>query len=318
MKIFDFFKRKIVDNSMLVAKDISIKTSKHESLVNHINNDEIISPPTYTINSNQLPYYLDNNFKIDFDEIVHELGALYNGKNKIDEDYQYFKIKEELDKVKQLIFNNNNDSDNNNIELSKNGLELSIELCNYCIEMNYTSSMFVLSETKGYFDYFTEQLAHWKIFNPYNKACQLEKDGYFEQAMELYLDILRNNSPTGTSYYTSPLNLSINLFNYADVIEIYTHLKENYLKNNIENLKDIYESYSIKISELNSYENNYSNIKSRIINILENSPGTLQTTLYKEINIEHKESLRFLLYYLEKLNLIKREKSGRTYKLYLV
>lgn len=45
MKIFDFFKRKIVDNSMLVAKDISLKTSKNESLVNHIKNDEIISPP---------------------------------------------------------------------------------------------------------------------------------------------------------------------------------------------------------------------------------------------------------------------------------
>lgn len=311
MGIFDFFKRKNIDN-------IVINNFTDEVLTNHINTEEKNLNNTNLVDSHHLPYYLDKNFKISYDEITHELSTLYNGENKLSKDPKYFKIKEELDKIKQLIISSYNDLDNNNLELSKQCLELSTELCNYCIDMNYASSMFVMSETKGYFDFFSEQLEHWKISNPYKKACQYEKDGYFEEAMELYLDILRNNSPTGTTYYTTPFNLSINLFNYADALEIYTHLKENYIENKVENLKDIYESYSNIINALNSYENNYPIIKSKIISVLEDNPGILQTTLYKEIDLDHKESLRFILYNYEKINIIKREKSGRTYKVYLV
>jgi predicted transcriptional regulator len=135
--------------------------------------------------------------------------------------------------------------------------------------------------------------------------------------MELYLDILRNNTPTGTLYYTKPFNLSINLFNYADALEIHKYLKENYIENKVENLKDIYDSYSNRINTLISYENNYPAIKAKITSLLENNPGILQTMLYKEIGLEDKKALRFILYHFEKLSLIKREKSGRSYKLYL-
>lgn len=269
----------------------------------------------YDSATSALPYYLDKMEKISSEEIVSELKE-WTRTGTLNKDKKYDSMIKRLEIIKNNI-NFAKDQHNNNIELCSEGLELSIKLCEYCIDKGYDTLRFVRSQTKNHFNYFTEQLRHWKVYNSYNKACQYEKDGNFEQAMELYLDILRNNTPTGTLYYTKPFNLSINLFNYADALEIHKYLKENYIENNIENLKDIYENYSNIINTFISYENNYSIIKSRIINFLENNPGILQTTFYKEINLEDKKALRFILYHFEKLSLIKREKSGRSYKIYL-
>lgn len=261
-----------------------------------------------------LPYYLDNTEKITPEEIVSELKE-WTRTGTLNKDEKYDSMIKKL-KIIQNNINWTKDLPNNNIELCSEGLDLSIKLCNYCIEYEYDKLKFVRSQTKNYCNYFTEQLEHWKIYNEYEEAKSLEKNGFLENAIEKYIYVLKNHVPLGSIYYESPFYLCIKVLNYTSAFDVYNYLKNNSNKTNSKTLESILNDFSKIIESLESNENMYPKIKNKIITILKDTPGILQSDLYKNFDSHYKESLRFIIYYLEKSNNIIRQKKGRSYSLF--
>lgn len=54
-----------------------------------------------------------------------------------------------------------------------------------------------------------------------------------------------------------------------------------------------------------------------IVPLLQQQPGTVQSSIYKHLPGIGQEEARYAIYFLEQLGSIRREKSGRSYKLYL-
>lgn len=286
---------------------------KNEFNIDFYENNKSLEIITEDINLASNPYYLDENLKIDPFELAEERKQVdfLSSNNK---DKKYYSYIDTLSKIKKSI---TYEYDDKNIELCKNGLNLATELCNYCIDKNYHSSKFVIYETKDYYDYFKDQL-EYKIMNlKYNNASVLEKQGYFEKALEIYLNILDEYSPSGYNYYSYPFNLAITIFDYNSASKIYTYLRNTIETRKIVNLNDLIERFDLELKEVNSTENLYPSIKEKIINIINKNPGIIQTDMYTELGTDNKESYRFILYYWEQLNIIKREKSGRSYKIFL-
>jgi hypothetical protein len=274
------------------------------------------TPPgiiTKDINLTSTPYYLNENLKIDYSELSEERNQM-NSLSSTTKDKKYYSYIDTLSKIKKSI---TYEYDDKNIELCKNGLILVTKLCNYCIDKNYHSSKFVIYETKEYYDYFKDQLEYKTMNLKYNNASMLEKQGYFEKALELYLKILDEYSPSGYNYYSYPFNLAINIFDYNSASKIYTYLRNTIEKRKIVNLSDLVERFDLELKKVNTTENLYPSIKENFISIINKNPGILQTDIYKELGTDNKESHRFILYYWEQLNIIKREKSGRSYKIFL-
>lgn len=262
-----------------------------------------------------LPYYLDNTEKITPEEIAFELKE-WTRTGTLDKDEQYDSMIKELDIIKNDI-TWSKDLPNNNIEVCSKGLELSIKLCNYCIEHQYDKLKFVRSRTKNYYDYFIEQLEHWKVSNRYDEAKSLEKNGLFEYAIEKYLELLTDCIPLGSIYYESPFYLSINILNYESAHNIYNLLRDNFNKTQNKTLGHTLNNLTKIINSLETNENLYPKVKTEIFSIIENNPSILQSDLYKSFDSHYKESLRFIIYYLEKTNNITRQKKGRSYSLFL-
>lgn len=262
-----------------------------------------------------LPYYLDNTEKITPEETVSELKE-WTTTGTLDKIENYNSMLKELNIIKNDI-TWSKDLPNNNIDVCSKGLELSIKLCNYCIDNGYDTFKFVRCQTKNYFNYFTEQLEHWKAFNGYEEAKSLEKNGLIENAIEKYLYVLKYHVPLGSIYYESPFYLCIKVLNYASAFDVYNYLKNNYNKTNSKTLESILNDFSKIIESLDSNENMYPEIKNKIITILKDTPGILQSDLYKNFDSHYKESLRFIIYYLEKSNNVTRQKKGRSYSLFL-
>lgn len=265
------------------------------------------------ITFSEIPYYLDENLIIDPKELAEERKQiLFSGFNNKDD--KYFHYVNTLNEIKNSL---THECTPENIALCDKGLNLSIELCNYCIEKNYISSKFIISETKDYYIYFRNQKEYKTINSEFENASSLEKNGYFEKALELYLDILKKYLPRGYNYYAYPFNLAMNIFDYESASKTSDYLKEAISSKNIVNLDDLVDRFNTELQKVNSTENLYPYAKQQIINILNTNPGILQTDIYKQLGVENKESYRFILYYWEKINFIYREKSGRSYKVFL-
>lgn len=260
----------------------------------------------------KIPYYLDENLKVDFSELDNEL-KLINFNNNV-KDYNYFRLIDELKEIKNSI---TYEYDDKTIELCNKGLNLSVEICNYCISKSYDTIQFVISETKEYYNYFKEQLEYKTLKSLYQQASSLEKKGELEVALELYIKILEEYSPTGPDYYSYPFNLATNIFDYNSASKILLYLNNAINSKRLVNLTNLFNTLNSTLLKINSNENLYPYMKKRIFDILRCNPGILQTDVYKELGIDNKESFRFILYYFEKLNIVKKEKCGRSYKLYL-
>lgn len=261
-----------------------------------------------------LPYYLTNE-EISIADSIKEIKEWTNT-GTLNTDEVYDSMIKELD----IIENNiawSKDLPNNNIDVCSNGLKLSIKLCNYCIEHEYDKLKFVRFKTKSYFDNFKEKLEHFKTYNSYKEAAQLEKNGLFENAIEKYTDILTNHIPLESVYYESPFYLSINILNYEYANTVYNILKVNFNKTQNKTLEYTLNNLTKVINSLETSENMYPKIKTDIFSIIENNPGILQSDLYKNFDSCYKESLRFIIYHLEKSNSITRQKKGRSYSLSL-
>lgn len=267
-----------------------------------------------TSNNSNLPYYLTNE-EISINDTIKELKEWTNT-GILNKDKIYDSMIKELDTIKNNI-TWTKDIPNDNIEVCSKGLELSIKLCNYCIEHGYDKLKFVRFQTKSYFDDFKEKLEHWKIYNSYKEAEQLEKNGLFENAIKKYMDILTNHIPLGSIYYETPFYLSIKILNYEHSNKIYSILKDNFIKTQNKVLENTIENLTTVINSLGTSENMYIKIKAEIFSIIETNPGILQSTLYKQFDLKYKESLRFIIYYLEKSDSIIRLKEGRSYSLFL-
>lgn len=93
----------------------------------------------------------------------------------------------------------------------------------------------------------------------------------------------------------------------------------DYLDRLKETLNEIQTNYEIyKQQEItNTYiEQNSIKIKEQILDIIKNNSGILQTTLYKNFDINIKSFISEVLYYFAKENKITREKKGNTYALF--
>jgi hypothetical protein len=292
MKLFDFFKRKT--NISIQIKPLCICKKSIEVT----------------------PYYLDNTEQLSIEEITSELKE-WTTTGTLDRDEIYDSMIKKLDTIKDSITWTKELYNNSNIELCSEGLELSIKLCNYCIGKKYDSVKFVKSKTKYYFNYFTDQLEYWKTFNEYKEAESLEKSGLFENAIKKYLDLLESHIPLGSIYYESPFYLCIKIADYASAFNVYNYLKTNFDKTNNKTLESILNDFTNIICSLETNENMYPEIKAKIITIIKDTPGILQSDLYKSFDSKYKESLRFIIQCFEKSQRIKREKSGRSYKLFL-
>ena len=260
-----------------------------------------------------LPYYLEANLEVDFPQLDNELKQInFNDSNAKDD--TYFKYIENMKEIKNSITYEFNDDI---IKLCDKGLNLSIELCEYCISKSYDTTNFVIYETKEYYNYFKEQLESKTLKSLYQQASSLEKEGCLKNALELYINILEEYSPTGPNYYSYPFNLAINIFDYNSASKILLYLNNAINSKKLVNLTNLFNTLSSTLLKINSNENLYPYIKKTIFDILNCNPGILQTDVYKELGLDNKESFRFILYYWEKLKIIKRDKYGRTYKLYL-
>lgn len=264
--------------------------------------------------NSQLPYYLTNE-KISIDDTLKELKEWTNA-GILNKDEIFDSMVKELDSMKNDIILSK-DFPNNNIDVCSKGLDLSIKLCNYCIEHEYDKLKFIRFQTKSYFDDFKEKLEHWKIYNSYKDAEQLEKNGLFENAIEKYTYILTNYIPLGSVYYESPFYLSINILNYESAYLVYGILKDNFKKTQNETLEYTLNNLTKVINSLETCENMYLKVKTDMFSIIENNPGILQMDLYKKFDLRYKESLKFIIYHLEKSNCITRQKKGRSYSLFL-
>ena len=263
--------------------------------------------------NSKIPYYLDESLVINYDELIKEQKEI-NSLCSNTKDQKYFYYTGILKKLKDSI---NYKFDDENINLCTKGFDLSLELCTYCITQNYDTSNFVIYETKGYYDFFKDQLNYKTMNSKYEKASSLEKEGYFEKALELYLKILEEYYPKEYNFYSYPFNLAITIFEYETAYQIFEYLKKAIHMKNIVNLDDLLNRFEKELNKLVSIENFYTSIKQNIIELLNSNPGILQTDVYKILGLENKESFRFILYYWEKINIIHREKSGRSYKVFL-
>jgi hypothetical protein len=289
------------------------KKKRNEFNIDFYENNESFQVITEETNLVTTPYYLDENLKIDYSELEDERKQI-NSLSSYSKDKEYYSYIDTLNKLKKSI---TYEYDDKNIELCKNGLSLATKLCNYCIDKNYHTSNFVIYETKDYYDYFKDQLEYKTIKLKYDNASALEKQGYFEKALELYLNVLDEYSPSGYNYYSYPFNLAITIFDYNSASKIYAHLKDTIETRKIVNLNDLVERFDLELKKVNSAENLYPSVKEKIISIINENPGIIQTDIYKKLDTDNKESYRFILYYWEQLNIIQREKSGRSYKIFL-
>lgn len=268
-----------------------------------------------TLNNNSVPYYLDDDI-ISLTNITSELKEWSNsGSLDINETYES-KIKE-LENIKNNIIWTK-DISHNNIEVCSKGLKLSIELCNYCIEHGYHANSFVRSQTKNLYIYFKENLEHWTIYNSFKEAEDLEKNGFIEKALDGYLKVLQNHIPIGTSYYQSPFYLCIQMMNFKTAHDIYTILQTNYNKTKNKSLESTLADLKNKLINFPCQKNMYDHMLNKILNCISNNPGIIQNELINNLNSLNKESIRFILYSLEKSNRIMRTKKGRSYTLNIV
>lgn len=289
------------------------KKKRNEFNIDFYENNESFQVITEETNLVTTPYYLNENLKIDYSELEEERKQI-NSLHSSSKDNKYYSFMDALKKLKNSL---TYECDDKNIELCKNGLNLATELCNYCIDRNYHSSKLIIYETKSYYDYFKDQLEHKTMNLKYDNASTLEKQGYFEKALELYLNILDEYSPSGYNYYSYPFNLAITIFDYNSASKIYAYLINTIEIRKIVNLNDLVERFDLELKEVNSTENLYPSVKEKIISIINKNPGIVQTDIYKELGTDNKESYRFILYYWEQLNIIQREKCGRSYKIFL-
>lgn len=278
-------------------------SSKEYSLQHSKSYNTNIFDITEDVSANTYPDKVINNFK----EIITDPNF---DVNSIDKKLQ------ELKQIKSTI-NYNVKLPNNNIEICSNGLNLSMELYNYCLDNGYLKDNFIRKLIEYECVDFKEELEHWTIFNLFQEAKILQDNGLIEDALSKYLYILNTYIPIGSIYYDEPFYLSIKVLDNKTSYIIYDILNNNFNKTNNRTLGTTLKNLNKTIDTLDSNENMYSDIKLKIISIIKNTPNIIQTDLYKNFDIKYKENIRFIVYNLEKSNAIKRDKKGRSYILHL-
>ena len=103
---------------------------------------------------------------------------------------------------------------------------------------------------------------------------------------------------------------------YFSDMHMHCHNSQNddfeFVEPKIERLKYLQDNYD----EIIKKENLKKNIDSQVLELIKSNPGILQTDLYKKFDALIKEDISTFIYFATKNRLIRREKSGRTYKLY--
>lgn len=121
-----------------------------------------------------------------------------------------------------------------------------------------------------------------------------------------YYAYQRECKSKGECFYKYFEDMHMHCHNSTDKdFEFVTPAKErlNYLQENYERLK--------------TNENILANVKSELLKIIKNNPGILQAELLKKYDPEIKDSIRQELYSLINSKIITREKSGRSFKLFI-
>ncbi|MBC5745620.1 hypothetical protein FMM74_019135 [Lachnospiraceae bacterium MD308] len=96
-----------------------------------------------------------------------------------------------------------------------------------------------------------EEKSFNKVFNRYQKARELEKSGKLDNALEIYLKILKN-CPPGTDYYVRPCIILEKKHQYTQAVE----LCDLAIKN-------------IRIGRFNADENEFLHRKNRLLRKIE-------------------------------------------------
>lgn len=162
--------------------------------------------------------------------------------NKIVADELYNSLKKQIKELDTKA--NETNSYSEKIKYTEKALELSVTLYNH-------------SQSNGYSDYWTknnefdpdkyevknhrELLEFYKIRELYEQALSLEKENKQNEALEIYLYILKNFIPTGTIYYERPIILSKNLKKYKTAIKICELAIKNQEKYNLHFPKEEFE-----------------------------------------------------------------------------
>lgn len=103
-------------------------------------------------------------------------------------------------------------------------------------------------------------------------------------------------------------------------LKMWEHCSKNndfYVTKFEKELQELQENYQeLKQKEL-IHSRESKNLDHRVFSVLAKSPGILQTDVYKCFCPEVKDDIQTILYFWERDGKIRREKSGRTYKIYL-
>ncbi len=144
----------------------------------------------------------------------------------------------------------------------------------------------------------------------FNEAKKLEAHDPLV-ALEKYTYILDNYKPAGTSYYTEPTDLFCRLCRYNEAIFCLGRAKENI---------EVFNK-STQNAIINEFPNLISNIKheheifDKVLKIVRDNPGIVQSEIYKKANINENKA-RFVIQNMAYSGFLKREKYKNSYKLF--
>lgn len=93
---------------------------------------------------------------------------------------------------------------------------------------------------------------------------------------------------------------------------------EKYINDRLKELNDLKTNFSAIEKDYKIREKYLPTLQQDLFTVIQTSPGILQQDIYKQFPSEIKEDIQHTLYQLDKAGKIKREKEGRTYKLYAI
>ena len=131
-----------------------------------------------------------------------------------------------------------------------------------------------------------------------------EEKRYIEDYLSYYQHYKSECETLGECYIKYFLDM------YENIDNNYFISRLRYINDNIDEL--LKKEHLIKDIE----EHVIPSLRKNIISIISHNQGVLQTDIYKKFDVNVKEYISSELYYMEKENIIVREKSGKTYRLY--
>lgn len=227
-------------------------------------------------------------------------------------DTKYNNMQKKKQNLKNKIYDNAISS-KNKIPYIKRAIKLSDEICEYALKSGYSKAYmdsFKNDPNKYDLDNFKDLLTFYSYYQYYEKALDYEKNENYDKALKLYMDILENYVPTGSSYYENPISLLEKKFEFEDAIKICDLAIDNVKKYNLNFETSTFENWKDRlIDEIK--------LSKELPPYIKNNPGILQQDVYKNFDLEYKDMIRSLLYYMDKNNTITRKKHGRSYELYM-